>query len=110
MIVVLAAVAMLIQDLIAVPLVQAEARNKAVLAGILDTVGWLVAITTTFISVDSLQGHDTRQKVAVIVAVSGANFLGTYMGTKIGARYVDTSNLVQPANHHTRNPQGQREP
>lgn len=88
MIALYAAIAMIAQDIIAVPLVQAEARNRAVLAGILDTLGWLVMITTTYISVNTLQGHDTKEKVLVIVAVSCANFIGTYTGTKLGARYI----------------------
>jgi hypothetical protein len=93
---ILAAVAMLVQDLIAVPLVQAEARNRAHLAGLLDTVGWLVAIFTTFISVDTLQGHNTADKVAVVVLVSLANYTGTLLGTKLGRRFVkeDASNLA----------------
>ena len=94
---ILAAVAMLAQDIIAVPLTQAEARNRAHLAGILDTAGWLVAITTTFISVDALQGHNTAEKVWVILLVSGANYVGTLLGTKVGARYVheDATKLAQ---------------
>lgn len=106
-IVVLAAVAMFVQDLIAVPLTQAEARNRAMLAGVLDTVGWLVAITTTFISVDSLQGHNTGQKIAVIVSVSFANFFGTYTGTKLGKKYVHMDGPV--VSTHTYTPEGQQE-
>jgi hypothetical protein len=85
---ILAALAMFAQDLIAVPLVQAESRTQAHLAGLLDTVGWLVAIATTFISVNTLQGHNTTEKVLVIVLVSGANYLGTLTGTKLGKRFV----------------------
>ncbi len=94
---ILAALAMLAQDIIAVPLTQAEARNRAHLAGILDTLGWLVAITTTFISVDALQGHNTAEKVWVIVLVSGANYIGTLIGTKVGARFVheDATKLAE---------------
>lgn len=84
----LAALAMFLQDIIAVPLTQAEARNKAHLAGLLDTLGWLVAIATTFISVNTLQGDDIVAKVLVIVLVSCANYFGTLVGTKIGQRYV----------------------
>lgn len=84
----LAAAAMFLQDLVAVPLTQAEARNKAHLAGLLDTLGWLVAIATTFISVNTLQGHNFSAKVWVIVLVSGANYFGTVLGTKIGGRFV----------------------
>ena len=79
----------------------------AVLAGVLDTVGWLVAITTTFISVDSLQGHNTGQKIAVIVSVSFANFFGTYTGTKLGKKYVHMDGPV--VSTHTYTPEGQQE-
>jgi len=84
----LAGGAMFVQDLLSAPLSQAEARNRAHLAGILDTVGWLVAITTTFISVDVLQGHSLSAKIMVILLVSGANYFGTLLGTKLGKRYV----------------------
>ena len=87
-VVLLAAAAMFLQDLIAVPLTQAEARNRAHLAGLLDTIGWLVAITTTFLSVDTLQGHDFSKKVGVVVGVSLANYFGTVLGTKLGKRFV----------------------
>lgn len=85
---VIAAIAMFAQDVIGVPLTQAEARNRAHLAGLLDTVGWLVAITTTFYSVNTLQGHNLTAKVLVIVLVSGANYLGTVLGTRLGKRFV----------------------
>lgn len=94
---ILAGLAMLIQDIIAVPLTQAEARNRAHLAGVLDTLGWLVAIATTFISVDTLQGHDMTRKIAVIVVVSAANYIGTLVGVRIGKRFVkeDASTLAE---------------
>ncbi len=85
-IVLVAALAMLAQDVIAAPLAQAEARNRAHLAGLLDTAGWLVAIATTTISVTELQGHSLTRKVAVIGAVSAANYVGTVVGTKLGRR------------------------
>lgn len=86
---------MLLQDIIAVPLTQAEARNRAHLAGVLDTVGWLVAITTTFLSVNTLSGHDTPRKIGVIVGVSGANYIGTVLGTRIGKRWVKDDATVE---------------
>ncbi len=93
----LAGAAMFVQDLLSAPLSQAEARNRAHLAGLLDTVGWIVAITTTFISVDVLQGHSLSAKIMVVVLVSGANYFGTLLGTKLGKRYVrdDTVHLAE---------------
>lgn len=92
---ILAALAMFAQDVIAVPLTQAEARNRAHLAGILDTVGWLVAIATTFISVNTLQGHSLAAKVWVIVLVSGANYFGTVTGTALGKRFVKDKSVSE---------------
>lgn len=51
-----AAGAMLIQDIMGVLLVQAEARNRAGLAAAFDSVMWLAQISTVTISVTALQG------------------------------------------------------
>lgn len=88
MIPLLAALAMVLQDVLSVGLVQAEARNRAALAGTLDTLAWLAGITTLSISVTTLQGHSTSQKIIVVLAVSAANFIGSYLGVKIGKRYI----------------------
>jgi hypothetical protein len=88
MIVVLAALAMLAQDMISVLLVQAEARNRAHLAGICDAIGWGLAIATTTISVTALQGHSLGLKIAVVLAVSASNYIGTLLGVRIGKRWV----------------------
>lgn len=82
----LAAVAMLITDIIAVVMVQAEAANRGWLAGALDTAGWYVGIATTTISVTALQGHDTAQKIEVLVLVGAANLFGTKIGQVTGQR------------------------
>ena len=52
-----AAGAMLINDIAAVLLVQSEARNRACLAAIFDSIMWIASISTTTISVTALQGH-----------------------------------------------------
>jgi hypothetical protein len=87
-IVAMAAISMVIADVLSVLLVQAEARNRAFLAGVLDTLGWGAAIVVTFLTVNSLQGHDLGLKVGVVIAVSLANFVGSYVGVKIGRRFV----------------------
>ncbi len=84
----LAALAMVFQDIIGVFQIQAEARNQASLAGIMDTIGWLLVITTMTISVSALQGKSLGEKVLVVVLVSVANFIGSYTGVKIGKRYI----------------------
>ena len=87
-IVLLAAVSMAVADVLAVLLVQAEARNRALLSGVLDTLAWGAGIAVTFVTIDSLQGHNLDLKVAVVVGVSAANFAGSYIGVKIGRRFV----------------------
>lgn len=85
-----ASLAMVIQDILAAPLAQAQARNRAHLAGALDTAAWLVGILTTSWSVSALQGQNTARKIAVLVAVSVANYVGMYTGTLIGKRWIKT--------------------
>ena len=88
LIVVLAALAMIVQDILAVCLVQAEARNRAGLAAALDAVMWLASISVTSISVTAIQGHNLDVKGAVIVAVTLANVAGSYIGVRIGERLI----------------------
>lgn len=84
----LAAAAMFIQDVLSTLLVQAEARNRAHLAASLDSLGWIAAIATTTLSVSTLQGHDLGAKIAVVLAVTVANYLGTLAGTLVGKRFI----------------------
>ena len=83
-----AALAMLVNDVTAVLLVQAEARNRAGLSAIFDCIMWLASIGTTTISVTALQGHHLGTKALVIVAVTLANVAGCYIGVAVGQRYV----------------------
>lgn len=83
-----AAAAMFAQDVLSALLTQAEARNRAHLAGLLDSFAWIAAIATTTLSVSTLQGHDLGRQVAVVLAVSAANYLGTVAGTQMGARWM----------------------
>lgn len=91
----LAAGAMIIQDLVGTFLVQAEARNKAWLAALMDSLGWLFGIMTTSIAVTSLQGHDVKEKIIVVVAVSLANVAGTFAGVLIGKRFIKDADLAR---------------
>ena len=61
-----AAVAMLVQNVLAVFLVQAEARNRALLAGLLDCLMWPAGMVTTTITVTALQGHHAGLKGELI--------------------------------------------
>jgi len=55
---------MLVQNVLAVLLVQAEARNRALLAGLLDCLMWPAGMITTTITitVTALQGHHAGLK------------------------------------------------
>jgi hypothetical protein len=79
---------MLVNDVTAVLLVQAEARNRAGLAAIFDSVMWIAGISTTTISVTALQGHHVSTKITVVVAVELANVAGCYIGVAIGRRLI----------------------
>jgi hypothetical protein len=79
---------MLVQDVTAVLLVQAEARNHAVLSAVFDSVMWLASIACTTVSVTTLQGHHTSAKVIVLVAVEMANVAGSIIGVRIGKRLI----------------------
>ena len=114
MIALVAALAMLAQDILATVMVQAEAAalslpatvrrrdtRRAVwlastarrylswrmwLAGLMDAAQWAVAITTTTISVEAFAGHDFARKAAVAGLVTAANIVGTTVGQAAGRR------------------------
>lgn len=79
-----AAGAMYVQDVLATVMVVAESRGRAHLAAAMDTLGWLATITTMTVSVDTLLTGTIESKFTVIVAVSLANYWGTWSGTKLG--------------------------
>lgn len=92
-----AAIAMVAQDILGTLLTQAQARDKAALSGFLDTAGWLVGIMTISWSVTALQGHDDAKKAAVLVSVSAANFIGSWLGVMIGKKLIKAPVLASPA-------------
>jgi hypothetical protein len=87
-----AALAMFVNDVAAVLLVQSEARNRASLAALFDSIMWLASITTTTDSVTVLQGHHLTAKVTVLAAVELANVVGCYTGVAIGKRLIKERN------------------
>jgi hypothetical protein len=92
--VLLAAAAMVIQDVLSTCLVIAEARGHRIAAGLLDAAAWLAVITTTTVSVTALQSHDLDRKIIVVLAMTVANIAGTFSGVWIGERFVkDQSHL-----------------
>ena len=106
-----AALAMVVQDILGIVLLLAATRNRWRVAGVMDSLQWLVCITTTTISVSVLQGHHIYEKILVIALVSLANFFGTVWGEKIGTHFVkdraktheerltDLENYVSSDNH-----------
>jgi hypothetical protein len=87
----LAAFAMLWNDILGTLMVQAEARNRGVLAGVFDSLQWFAAICTTTISVTALQGHSLHEKVLVIILVSCANLTGSVIGVLVGKKLIKES-------------------
>jgi uncharacterized membrane protein len=84
----IAAIAMAVQDILGIILLMAATRNRGSLAGIMDSLQWLVGMTTTTISVSIFQGHSLYSKVIVVAFVSLANYFGTLWGEKLGSRFV----------------------
>lgn len=81
-----AAAAMLVQDVLATVMVVAESRGRAHLAASMDTLGWLAQITCTASAVVTLATGTLAAKVAIVAAVSAANYAGTWAGVKLGHR------------------------
>lgn len=90
----IAAVTMVVTDILGVVMVMAEARNRGWLAGWMDTAQWIVGITTTTITVTVLQGHSFAMKALVVILVSAANLFGTKLGQMIGQRFVTDATTV----------------
>lgn len=84
----LAALAMVVQDVLGTLMVQAEARNRGLMAGIFDSLQWFATITTTTISVTALQGHSVHEKVLVILFVTAANLCGSVIGVFVGKKMI----------------------
>jgi hypothetical protein len=81
----LAFVAMCLQDILATAMVVFESRYNALAAGAFDVAGWLAGIVCMGLAIDSIirTGWRTRRSLAIIAAVSAANFLGTVAGVAI---------------------------
>ncbi len=89
MIIFLAAIAMVCQDVLATCLVIAETRGHRLVAGLLDAAQWGAGITTTTVSVTALQGHRLGEKAIVVAAMTVANVGGTYAGVWTGQRLIN---------------------
>ena len=84
----LAAICMFATDVLATLLTQAEARDRAHLAALLDSGMWVFSILTTAISVKALLAPSWTAKILVVIFVSVANYSGTFLGTVLGQRFV----------------------
>lgn len=84
----LAALAMVLQDILEVLKDQSQARNHALLAGAFDSLMWLALIASTTISVSALQGHSLSKKILVVSLVTIANFIGQGTGVLIGKKFI----------------------
>lgn len=81
---VLAALCMVVVDVVSTVMVQAEAANRGWLAGIMDTLGWYPSIVCTTLCVLALDGRSMVDKIAVLVFVGLANLFGTKLGQVVG--------------------------
>lgn len=88
LVVVYAAAAMLVQNILGVLMTQAEARNKGWLTGILDSLGWIAAIVTTSITISALDGHSLSLKIWMITGVTLANLFGSLWGVWLGRKFI----------------------
>ena len=85
---IIAAFCMICQDILVVSRVQAEARNRAVMAGVLDSIIWIFSMTTLSITLDTIHSGTTAHKITVGVAVTCANLIGTTSGVIIGKKLI----------------------
>lgn len=81
-----AAAAMACQDILATIMVVSESKGRAHLAATMDTLEWFCQITCTAVSVVTLTTGSWDDRGAVVIAVSIANYAGTYTGTRLGHR------------------------
>lgn len=82
-----AGMAMVLQDILAVCMCQLENRGRGWRAGGFDAAAWLCALATNHYALNSVNSHNTGLKVAVVVAVTVANVIGTKTGQVIGDRF-----------------------
>lgn len=83
---IIAGLCMVVTDVAATIMVQAEAANRGWLAGWMDTFGYLFSIQTTAITVAAVNGHSLTKHIVVLACVSAANLGGTKLGQVTGKR------------------------
>ncbi len=87
MILLYAVLSMALKDCAGTLLTVAEARGRAVLAGVLDATGDIATVLVTLFGAGQvvLHGWDTRS-IEVLVAIMITSFCGTVIWTKVGRR------------------------
>jgi hypothetical protein len=94
--VLLACVAMAFKDAIGTLLVIAEARGRAVLAGVLDAAGDFAMILVTLAGAGEVIVHGwTTRTAAILAAMMVTSFFGTILWTWIGHRFVGQDARIQ---------------
>lgn len=89
MIVVIAAISMLAQDLFEVTKMVAIDRSRPYLTGLLDTAMWLCWFASSSIAIGAEALHGwTAHTIAIVVAVSAANFVGCASGVVLGRHFI----------------------
>ena len=80
--------AMVLQDILGILMVQAEARNRAWLTAHFDTLQMFALITTQTISITAMQGHNLHEKVLVLLAMTAGNYIGALTAVPLGKRFI----------------------
>lgn len=89
MILVWAALAMALKDGCGTLLVIAQARGRAVLAGLLDAAGDLAQVLVVLFGAGQIIEHGmTGMSVAVLVTIMLTSFAGTVLWTRLGTRWM----------------------
>ena len=93
---VLGSIAMIGQDVTLTFMVQAEARDRWVIAGLMDCVGFALQIATFGVSIEAIVKHGlTSQTLIILAALTVANFVGTGLGTLLGSKWIHADNLTK---------------
>lgn len=88
MIYLLAGVFMFFNNVFAVLLVDAEARDHENLSGLFDSMMDLMSLLSASISITILQQHNNLAKGLVLLSITIANFLGSKFGVRLGRKYI----------------------
>ena len=96
MIVLLAFLAMLAQDVFLTWKSLCVNREHPALAGLFDMLGGFCVIATIGMSTATAVDHGLcKQTIAVFAALGAADFAGAYLGTYSGTRWIHNNNLPE---------------